>query len=127
MEADEKQHVQYPPGCDGRRDVDILAAVSLGSAHKLRIIRYNPDTQQIGGVTQTVSRAQREAKLLQALQDMEVEPELPVSRLFLFYNKATHDSLHPLAADSWPEEVKAVNRSLARCVFKGVLSVLRQR
>ena len=64
LEVDEQQHAHYPPGCDVRRDFDILASVAMGSADKLCIIRYNPDAQQIGGVTQPLNRAQREAKLL---------------------------------------------------------------
>ena len=113
MEVDEQQRFHYPPGCDVRRDMDTLASVSLGSADKLCIVRYNPDAQQIGGVTHTLRKAQREAKLLQVLQDLEVEPQLPFSRCFLYYNRANHDSPLPLVADSWPEEVKAVSRCLA--------------
>ena len=112
LEVDEDQHSHYPPGCDVRRDFDILASVAMGSADKLCVVRYNPNAQQIGGVTQPLHTAQREAKLLQVLQDLEVEPQLPFSRYFLYYNRATHDSPLPLVADSWPEEVKAVSRSL---------------
>ena len=113
LEVDEQQHAHYPPGCDVRRDFDILASVALGSADKLCIIRYNPDAQQIGGVAKPLNKAQREAKLLQVIQELETEPELPFSRLYLYYNRAAHDSPLPLVADSWPEEVKAVSRSLA--------------
>ena len=113
LEVDEGQRAHYPPGCDVRRDFDILASVALGSADKLCIIRYNPDAQQIGGVAQPLLKAQRESKLLQVLQELETEPELPFSRLYLYYNRAAHDSPLPLVADSWPEEVKAVSRCLA--------------
>ena len=110
---DEGQHAHYPPSCDVRRDFDILASVAMGSADKLCVLRYNPCVQHIGGVAQPLNKAQREAKLLQVIQELETEPELPFSRLYLYYDRAAHDSPPPLVADSWPEEVKSVSRSLA--------------
>ena len=41
MQCDENQHASYDASCDVRRDFDIVAAVTLGSAHKLKIIHFN--------------------------------------------------------------------------------------
>ena len=113
MEVDEHQHGHYPAACDVRRDFDILASVAMGSSDKLCVLRYNPDAYQVGGVTQIATKKQREAKLLQVLADLEVEPEQRFSWFFLFYNRRTHDSLHPVVADGWTTEVREVSRCLA--------------
>ena len=113
LEVDELQHHGDPVGCDVRRDFDILASVALGSNDKLCVARFNPDAYKVGGVTQTTSRKQREARLLQALEDLNEEPELPFSRLFLFYNKDSHESTLPSIAESWSPEVRQVSRCLA--------------
>ena len=110
---DENQHAHYDASCDPRRDLDILASVTLGSADKLCIVRYNPDAYQVGGVTQRTPKKQREAKLLQVLEDLEQEPELGFSRLFLYYNRRTHDSLLPIVAEGWTPEVREISRCLA--------------
>lgn len=112
LEVDENQHAQYDASCDPRRDMDILASVALGSADKLCIVRYNPDAYQVGGVTQRTPKKQREAKLLQVLEDLEQEPEQGFLRLFLHYNR-THDSLLPSIAERWPREVQEISRCLA--------------
>ena len=98
LEVDEHQHSHYPAACDVRRDFDILASVALGSADRLCIVHYNPGAYQVGGVTQSVSKKQREARLLQVLGDLEMDPGRPFSRLFVYYNRHAHDSLLPLVA-----------------------------
>ena len=46
VEVDEDQHRSYDISCDARRDFDIAASVSLGSAHKLRIVPTIPTASE---------------------------------------------------------------------------------
>ena len=112
LEVDENQHFWYPPQCDIRRDFDILASIAMGSRDKLVMLRFNPDPFKVGGVTQPTTRKDREAKLLQVLQALDEEPDLPITRLFLFYDRPSHDSTLPSVAEGWPEEVKQISRCL---------------
>ena len=96
VECDENQHASYDPSCDVRRDFDIVAAVTLGSAHKLKIIHYNPDAYKINGHTRTTSQKDRLKKLLEI---MEEEPKA-FERVFLFYDSLENATL-PNVAESW--------------------------
>ena len=113
LEVDEHQHTGRDPSCDVRRDFDTLASVMLGSGDKLRVLRYNPDSYKVAGVTQPTTRPQREAMLLQVLESLEVEPDVPFIRLFLYYSREAHNSTLPLIAAAWTPEVRAVSRCLA--------------
>jgi hypothetical protein len=106
LEVDEEQHTSYAPMCDVRRDFDIAASVSLGSGGKLVILRYNPDPFKVAGATYKASKKERHAKLLQVLSELQTqEPELPFSRLFLYYDRATPDSRLPTIAAQWEGSV----------------------
>ena len=106
IEVDELQHKSYDPSCDVRRDFDVAAAVTLGSAHKLRILHFNPDAFRVDGKTRTTGKKDRIAKLLEALE--EGEPA-GFDRVFLFYNCVGGATL-PLVAASWEEAAKQVSR-----------------
>ena len=55
LECDEDQHRSYDASCDVRRDFDMAASVALGSGHKLRVVRYNPDGYHVAGRTRVES------------------------------------------------------------------------
>jgi hypothetical protein len=97
LECDEEAHRAYDASCDPRRDFDVAAAVALGSAHKLRIIRYNPDDYKVDGVTRKVSTLRRP------------EPAGSLERLFLYYDECSELSGLPAVAEHWPENVHAVS------------------
>jgi hypothetical protein len=106
LEVDEHQHSHQPPNCDVRRDFDIAASVALGSGGKLIVLRFNPDPFSIGGVTQRLTKKERQARLLTLLGKLEAqEPELPFSRLYLFYDVATPHSELPLVAEQWDSTI----------------------
>ncbi len=105
LECDEDQHRSYPPQCDLRRDMDIVASVALGSEHKLKVIHYNPDAFRIDGKDQRESKASRHARLLEVLSE---EPA-GFERVFLFYD-GTSDSHLPQVAVNWPEAAREVSR-----------------
>ena len=113
LEVDEQQHYTYPPHCDVRRDFDILASIALGSDDKLVMLRYNPDPFKVAGMSQVMTKKDREAKLLQTLQDLEQEPPLHFTRFFLFYDRPTEHSILPSVAQGWSDEVK----QLSRCIL----------
>ena len=106
IEVDELQHKTYDPSCDVRRDFDVAASITLGSGHKMRTIRFNPDSYQIDGVTRTTSPKDRIKKLLEALE--EEEPE-GFDRLFLFFDSDS-DSTLPKVAASWDKAAQEVSR-----------------
>jgi hypothetical protein len=114
LEVDEEQHSHYDPSCDVRRDFDMASSVTLGSGHKLAIVRYNPDPFKVGGVTLRTAKKQRHAKLLTLLRDLLAhEPELRLNRLFLFYDRAASDSTLPLVAEKWDDPVRMVSKLVA--------------
>jgi hypothetical protein len=89
-----------------RRDFDMAASVSLGSGGRLVIVRFNPDAFRISGVTCPAAKKERHAKLLVLLGQLQTrEPELRLSRLFLFYDRDAQDSLLPLVAEQWDNDV----------------------
>jgi hypothetical protein len=106
LEVDEDQHHAYAPSCDVRRDFDMAASVALGTGGKLAILRYNPDPFEVDGATQRLSKKERHARLLVALGELQAEePELPFTRLFMFYDKACADASLPLLAQEWDSAV----------------------
>ena len=114
LEIDENMHrAQYATSCDLAREMNILGSVALGSADKLVMIRYNPDSYTIGGVVQNTSRRERETKLLQVLEDLEQEPDRPYTRLFLYYSRPAADSPLPCIAESWPLQIQQISLCLA--------------
>jgi hypothetical protein len=114
LEVDEQQHSHYDPSCDVRRDFDMAASVALGSGGKLLILRYNPDAFKVGGVTRTTTKKERHAKLLTLLGELRAkEPDLPLSRLFMFYDRASNDSVLPVVAEHWSAPVQGVSRLVA--------------
>jgi hypothetical protein len=107
LECDEEAHRAYDASCDPRRDFGVAAAVELGSAHKLRVIRYNPDAYKVDGVTRKVSKAARIERLLATLR--RPEPTGSLERLFLYYDECSELPGLPAVAEHWPEEVRAVS------------------
>jgi hypothetical protein len=111
LEVDEEQHAHYDPSCDVRRDFDVSASVSLGSGGKLVIVRFNPDAFKVGGVTLRTTKKERHAKLLMLLGELRAqEPELRLSRLFLFYDRAAQDSALPLVAEQWEDVARMISK-----------------
>jgi hypothetical protein len=85
----------------------IAAAVQVGSAHKLRVIHYNPDAYKVDGVTRKVSKAARIERLLATLH--RPEPAGSLERLFLYYDECSELPGLPAVAEHWPEEVRAIS------------------
>jgi hypothetical protein len=111
LEVDEEQHSHYDPSCDVRRDFDMAASVSLGSGGKLAIVRYSPDPFKVGGATRRTTKKERHAKLLTLLGELLAqEPELRLSRLFLFYDRAAQDSTLPLVAEQWEDAARMISK-----------------
>lgn len=108
LECDEDQHRSYDPSCDVRRDFGIAASVALGSGHKLRIVRFNPDADRVDDQTRVESRKERMQRLMVLLDE---EPAASFERSFLCYD-ATSDSVMPQVAASWDVAAKAVSRVL---------------
>ena len=113
LEKDENQHKYYTEGCDLAREMNVLASIAMGSADKVVFLRYNPDVFRVGGHTQRTSRKQREDKLVQVLRDLDQELETHYARLFLFFDRQSPESVLPLIADGWPDQVKEISRCLA--------------
>ena len=111
LEIDEDQHKSYTPSCDVRRDFDIVASVSLGSAQKLTIIHYNPDAFQIGERTTSVSTKDRIDALVTLIQDMP-EPQ-GFERIFMYYTKDAADSALPAVAKNWDD---LIAKQVSRCI-----------
>lgn len=105
LECDEDQHKHQPPTCDPRRDVDMAASVTLGSEHKLLVIRYNPDGYKVDGRTRITGKAERIQHLLEAL---DYEPA-GFERLFLYFDHASGATL-PDVAQHWEEGARTVSR-----------------
>ena len=105
LECDEEQHKHRPPDCDPRRDVDIAASVTLGSEHKLLVVRYNPDAYKVDGKTRITGKAARIQHLLEVL---DYEPAC-FERLFLYFDHASHATL-PDVAQHWEEGACVVSR-----------------
>jgi hypothetical protein len=84
----------------------MAASVALGTGGKLVILHYNPDAFKVDGATQRLSKKERHARLLVALGELQAEePELPFTRLFMFYDKACADAPLPLIAQEWDSAV----------------------
>ena len=113
LEVDENQHRERDASCDVRRDFDMAASVALGSAHKLAIVRYNPDAFKLVGRTVRTSKKERHARLLQLLHSLlQEEPERQFQRLFLYYDRAAEDSELPAVAEDWDVVARAVSRAV---------------
>ena len=106
IEVDEMQHKSYDPNCDVMRDFDIASAVTMGSAHKLRIAHFNPDAFRVDGKTRYASKKNRISKLLEAID--EDEPE-GFERIFLHYEMESGSTL-PRVSASWEDAAKEVSR-----------------
>lgn len=103
LECDEDQHSGYPVSCDVRRDFDICSSLQLGSQHKAVMLRYNPDSFRVAGVTRRTSKRDRLTKLIETLRawDVDPAPSLGFARFFLFYDTASDDAYLPLVAKDW--------------------------
>ena len=108
LEVDEDQHRSYDASCDVRRDFDMAASVALGSGHKLRVIRFNPDSYRVGGRTRTESKKDRMKRLLALLE--EGEPVGALERVFLCYDQESTDTSLPQIAASWDVAARHVSR-----------------
>ena len=96
LECDEDQHRSYDPSCDVRRDFDMAASVALGSGHKLKIVRYNPDSFRVDGKPRVESKKDR---MMRLLEELNKEPQ-SFERVFLCYDHDSSSSL-PQVAASW--------------------------
>ena len=108
VEVDEDQHRSYDLSCDVRRDFDVAAAISLGSGHKLRTIRYNPDSYRIAGVAQKTSKAARMEALM---RNINAEEPAGFERVFLFYDSESPAAVLPQVAASWDAIAREVSRN----------------
>jgi len=108
VEVDEDQHRSYDVSCDVRRDFDVAASISLGSGHKLRTIRYNPDSFRVGGVTRRTSKAERLEVLMHTI---DAEEPAGFERIFLFYDRESDGAKLPQVASSWDVVALHVSRS----------------
>ena len=100
LEVDERQHEAHP-------------SVALGSAHKLAIVRYNPDPFKVAGRTVRTPKKERRARLLQLLHSLlQEEPERQFQRLFLYYDRAAEDSELPAVAEDWDVVARTVSRAV---------------
>jgi len=91
-----------------RRDFDIAASISLGSGHKLRTIRYNPDGFRVAGITQRTSKAQRMEVLMHAI---DADEPAGFERIFLFFDRASDSAELPQVASSWDVVARHVSRN----------------
>lgn len=108
LECDEDQHRSYDASCDVRRDFDMAASVTLGSGHKLRVIRYNPDAYRVAGRTRVESKKDRIQRLLAVLD--EDEPAGALERVFLCYDMGSAEAVLPQVAASWDMAARHVSR-----------------
>lgn len=69
LEVDEYQHEGYGVACDVARMVKLYEAWLLdGNTLPVRFIRYNPHAFRVDGKEQKITKAVREARLLDAIQ-----------------------------------------------------------
>jgi hypothetical protein len=108
LEVDEEQHSAYDTSCDPRRDFDIFASVAMGSGEKVVILRYNPDSYKIGGVTRPTSQKERLQRLLSIIEG----PEPTEKRLFLYYDRPSADATLPCVAEHWDVVARIISRSV---------------
>ena len=106
LEEDENQHSERDASCDVRRDFDMAASVALGSAHKLAIVRYNPDAFKLAGRTVRTSKKERHA--LPLLHSLERQ----FQRIFLYYDREVQDSELPAVAEHWDVVARTVSRAV---------------
>ena len=72
----------------------------MGSAQKLAIVRYNPDSFRVAAAARTVPKKDRLAKLVATVLDKPGRSNL-LTRLFLFYDKDSEDAALPTVAHEW--------------------------
>ena len=82
----------------------------MGSAQKLVIVRYNPNSFRVGLATRAVSKKDRLAKLVATVRDMP-EPSSLLTRLFLFYDRDSEDAAMPTIAHQWDVAARVVSRN----------------
>ena len=87
----------------------MAASIALGSAHKLRIIRFNPDSHRVAGRTCRESKKDRIARLLALIDDDE--PVGALERVFLCYDQESRDASLPQIAASWDVVARHVSRT----------------
>lgn len=108
LECDEFQHSDRDPSCDPRRDFDILASVTLGSAQRLRIVHFNPDPYRVGGVKRQEHWKDRFQRLLALIKSKDAPAHF--ERVFICYDTERDDCKLPIVARSWDsEDAKAVS------------------
>ena len=93
------------------RDFDIAASVALGSAQKLAILRFKPDSFRVAGKNFAVTQKARIARLIQVIQSMP-EPQ-GFKRFFLFYDTYSETAALPTVAKEWDANIKDVSEALA--------------
>ena len=110
LEVDESQHTAYDASCDVRRDFDMVASIALGSAQKLVILRFNPDSYKIAGQIRRTATKERHETLIKTINEME-EP-VGFRRLFLFYDKDSDDARLPSIAKEWDPAAREVSNNV---------------
>ena len=115
LEVDEGQHRTYPAVCDPRRDVDMYTSVALGRAHKMVILRYNPDSFRLDDHNRRVSTKDRQRRLIEVLQDWlqkDPAPEQPLRRYFMYYDMQSGSHLPVVAKDWQSKEAREISSVL---------------
>ena len=116
LEVDEFMHIHDDATCDVRRDYDIIASISLGSAHKVAILRYNPDSFRVDGKNMRVPTKDRQRRLIEVLREWLLDdpaPERQLARFFLYYDWHS-DSRLPVVAKYWQcEEAREISSVLS--------------
>jgi hypothetical protein len=111
LEVDEGQHRSRDPSCDVRRDLDVAAAIALGSASKCVVVRMSPDDYMVGEDAVHVSKSARRAQLLGLIDRLrEEEPTQPFERLFMYYDVDSPISTLPSVAKLWEPAARLVSR-----------------
>jgi hypothetical protein len=112
LEVDEDQHKGCDPSCDVRRDMGIYASVAMGSGDRLRVLRFNPNGFYVGGTPGQVSKQERLQRLIALIQQLDEDPwpDLPLARMFLYYDVDGPDAKLPSVAKLWQsEEARAIS------------------
>jgi hypothetical protein len=102
LEVDEDSHGDKDPSCDPRRDMDMVASVTLGSdqSQKVVIIHFNPDTYKVSGTVLKIPMKERLATLVQLLKTVKT-PEVLCKRVYMYYEKENSTATLPLIASKW--------------------------
>ena len=89
VENDEFQHAGDSVTCDPSRMNDVVGSARIaGEKLGLLFIRFNPDSFKVDGKTRKTFRKEREALLLRAIHEVDVERE-QWGVLYMFYDEVS--------------------------------------